>query len=263
MIEAESFIDDPTSKPLGIREVVVKVREALGTYSNYAFSQDLQALLDSEDPLDTSAKAAAEHYTTNKRDGISEEVIDWMITHRLKQAPEGFVSVEGLRNVAKSDFDLLHETIRQYARLKGAPDAVVDDLTTYNQHQEKLAPYFVHARSRGNGMRSLFFSPKAQRDIARMVEEKKRSADEPKKAPRQNLFQPERPVSQATNHEAAINKLRARLETILPQVENTDRILANGLLTQLTTALSPTDANYIAGQIKALEEEARRNRRDD
>ncbi len=251
---------EKNGKGLGVRESVEYLRKKLGTYSNYLFAKDITGI-EEDTALPESMRAQAQAYRTNPRLGVNKDLLEAIIARRLPEAPQGFIAQDQLRTRSGGSWEELKRTMNAFVRIKGYDPITLTDVAAWRKKKDELKDLFIHARSGDNGYTSIFFSPKAQEEIIRMMQEKKRKVYEPK----QQIPGEYSPIGRDGNaqHEREIIKLKKRIVAIYSDLLPHEQREAEKINAQLSLNIEPRNAEYLGQGIRKLETAARRNRQDE
>lgn len=257
--------NEKNERGLSVRESVEYLREKLGTYSNYLFAKDITGI-EEDTTLPESTRGQAQAYKANPRLGVNKDLLEAIIARRLPEAPQGFIAQDQLRTRSGGSWEEFKEVIKAFIRIKGYNAETLTNIATWRKEQDQLAHLFVHARSGGNGYTSIFFSPEAQKEIIRMIEEKRRSVHEPKPQaapPKARIPLQEPKTERPRTHEQGIIDLKRRIAVILPDLLSHEQRRAEEINRLLSPNTNPRDAEYLGQEIRKLETAARRNRQDE
>ncbi len=260
-------ISSETAARLGVRDVIARVRQALGTYSNRSFYEDIRAIAEDESVPHALRDTAQKFLTDARKHALTADIVDAIIARRLPRAPDGYKTVEEIRLAEHLGVENVRTTIQFLLWVRGIPDSVLSHPNDWKAYEHDIKDFCIFARG-DNGMTTIFFSPTAQQEILTSIRRGTKPAQHVT-----DEHQDQHSVVQASSenssaafapeHEAQIQALKERLIAILPYLYRGNRYEGNQILKLLTPNIAPHDAQYYALRILALERIARHNQFED
>jgi hypothetical protein len=95
------------------RELVMRLREQLGTYSSYRLARDLEAIME-DVTLPEETRKQANAYKKNPRLGIDIALVDTIVARSLEKPPKGFISQHELCAFLGVSWDTLVPTLKKF-----------------------------------------------------------------------------------------------------------------------------------------------------